>query len=75
MDTRRQSQEITKLKLKLRAEKIGRMELQAENQAIRNALHAMEQSLVGHKRPTRMCNMKGLSVKWRVTKRLGKHNA
>ena len=49
MDTRRQSQEITELKLKLRAEKIGRAELQAENQAIRNALREMEQSLVEHK--------------------------
>ena len=45
-DTKEQSQEIMKLKIKLRAEKIGRAELQAENQSIRNALHAMEQSLV-----------------------------
>ena len=36
------------LKIKLRAEKIGRAELQAENQSIRDALHAMEQSLVEH---------------------------
>ena len=49
MDTGKQSQEITELKLKLRAEKIGRAELQAENQAIRNALRKMEQSLVEHK--------------------------
>ena len=49
MDTGRQSQEITELKLKLRAEKIGRVELQAENQAIRNALREMDQSLVEHK--------------------------
>ena len=49
MDTGRQSQEIIELKLKLRAEKIGRAELQAENQAIRNALCEMEQSLVEHK--------------------------
>ena len=49
MDTRRQSQEITELKLKLRAEKIRRAELQAENQAVRNALREMEQSLVEHK--------------------------
>ena len=49
MDKWRQSQEISKLKLKLRAEKIGRAELQAENQSIRNAFHAMEQSLVEHK--------------------------
>ena len=38
----RQSQEITELKLKLRAEKIGRAELQAEYQAIWNALREME---------------------------------
>ena len=49
MDTERQSQEITELKLKLRAEKIGRAELQVENQSIRNALHMMEQSLKEHK--------------------------
>ena len=49
MDMWKQSQEITELKLKLRAEKIGRAELQTENQSIRNALHAMEQSLVEHK--------------------------
>ena len=34
---------------KLRVEKIGRVELQAENQAIWNALREMEQSLVEHK--------------------------
>ena len=49
MDTGRQSQEITELKLKLKAEKIGQVELQAKNQAIRNALREMEQSLVEHK--------------------------
>ena len=49
MDTGKQSHEITKLKLKLKAEKIGKAELQAENQAIRNALREMEQSLVEHK--------------------------
>ena len=48
-DTKEQSQEITELKLKLRAEKIERAELQVENQSIRNAFHAMEQSLVEHK--------------------------
>ena len=48
-DTKEQSQKITKLKIKLRAEKIGRVKLQAENQSIRNALHEMEQSLVEHK--------------------------
>ena len=45
MDIGRQSQEITELKLKLRAEKIGRVELQVKNQSIRNTLHAKEQSL------------------------------
>ena len=49
IDIGKQSQEITELKLKLRAEKIGRTELQSENQSIRNALHAMELSLVEHK--------------------------
>ena len=49
MDTGKQSQEITELKLKLRAEKIGRVELQAENLAIQNAFCEMEQSLVEHK--------------------------
>ena len=42
MDIGKQSKEITELKLKLKAEKIGRAELQAENQSIWNALHAME---------------------------------
>ena len=49
MDTRMQSQEITELKFKLRAEKIGQAELRAENQSIQNAFWAMEQSLVKHK--------------------------
>ena len=49
IDIGKQSQEITKLKFKLRAEKIGQAELRAKNQLIRNALHAMEQSLVEHK--------------------------
>ena len=48
-DTKEQSQEITKLKIKIRAEKIGWAELQVENQSIWNALHAMEQSLIEHK--------------------------
>ena len=47
-DTEEQSQKIAKLKIKLRAEKIGRAELRAENQSIRDALHVMEQSLVEH---------------------------
>ena len=34
MDIGKQSQEITKLKLKLKAKKIGRVELQVENQSI-----------------------------------------
>ena len=49
MDTEKESQEIMELKLKLRAKKIGRAELQAKNQAIRNALRGMEQSLIEHK--------------------------
>ena len=49
MDTRKQFQEITEPKLKLRVEKIGRAKLQVENQAIRNALREMEQSLLEHK--------------------------
>ena len=48
-DTGKQSQEITELRLKLRAEKIEQTELQAENQAIQNALCEMERSLVEHK--------------------------
>ena len=48
-DMGKQSQEIAKLKIKLKAEKIGRAELRAENQSIRDALHAMEQSLLEHK--------------------------
>ena len=48
MDMEKQSQEIAELKIKLRAEKIGRAELRAENQSIRDAFHAMEQSLVEH---------------------------
>ena len=48
-DTKEQSREVTELKFKLRAEKIGRAELRAENRSIQNALRAMEQSLVEHK--------------------------
>ena len=44
----KQSQEVAKLKIKLRAEKIGWAELRVENQLIRDALHAMEQSLIEH---------------------------
>ena len=36
------------MKLKLRAEKIERAELRAENQSIRGAIQVMEQSLVKH---------------------------
>ena len=49
MDMGKQSQEIAELKIQLRAERIGRAELQVENQSIRDALRAMEQSLVEHK--------------------------
>ena len=47
-DMGKQSQEIAELKIKLRAEKIRRVELRAENQSIRDALRAMEQYLVEH---------------------------
>ena len=49
MDIGKQFQEITELKFKLRAKKIGRAELRAKNQSIQNALQAMEQSLIEHK--------------------------
>ena len=45
----KQSLEITELRIKLRAEKIRRAELRAENQSIRDALRTMKQSLVEHK--------------------------
>ena len=48
MDMEKQSQEIAELRIKLRAEKIGRAELRTENQSIRDALHPMEQSLIKH---------------------------
>ena len=48
MDTGKQSQEITKIRFELKAKKIGQAELRAENQSIRNAIHAMEQSLEEH---------------------------
>ena len=41
-DMGKDSQEIKELKIKLRAERIGRTELQAENQSILDAFHAME---------------------------------
>ena len=48
-DTIERSQEIMELKFKLRAERIERAELQAENQVVRNAIRALEQSLEEHK--------------------------
>ena len=48
MDMGKQSQEIAKLKIKLRTEKIGWAELRTENQSIRDALRTIEQSLVEH---------------------------
>ena len=48
IDVGKHSQEIAELKIKLRAERISRTELQAENQSILNALRVMEQSLVEH---------------------------
>ena len=47
-DMRECSQKNAELKLKLRAGKIEQAELRAENQSIRDAIQAMEQSLVGH---------------------------
>ena len=41
-DTKEHSQEITELKFKLRAERIERAELQVENQAVQNAIRALE---------------------------------
>ena len=49
VDTKKHSQEITELKFKLGAERIERAELRAENQAVRNAIRALEQSLEEHK--------------------------
>ena len=48
-DTKERSREITELKFKMRAERIERAELRAENQAIWNAIRALEQSLEEHK--------------------------
>ena len=48
-DTKEHFQEITELKFKLRAERIERAELRAENQPVRNAIRALEQSLEEHK--------------------------
>ena len=41
-NTKEHSQEVTELKLKLRAERIKREELRAENQAVWNAIRALE---------------------------------
>ena len=49
VDTNECSQEIIELKFKLRAERIERAELRAENQAVWNAIRALEQSLKEHK--------------------------
>ena len=43
------SQEVAELKFKLKAKRIERAELQAENQSVRNAIKALEQSLEEHK--------------------------
>ena len=48
-DTKECSQEITEFKFKLRAERIERAELQAENQVVWNAIRVLEQSLEEHK--------------------------
>ena len=49
VDAKERSQEIAELKFKLKAERIERAELQAENQSIWNAIRALEQSLEEHK--------------------------
>ena len=49
VDTKECSQEIIELKFKLRAERIERTELRVENQAVWNAIRALEQSLEEHK--------------------------
>ena len=49
VDTREWTWEITELKFNLRARKIGHVELRAENQLVRDAFRAMEQSLREHK--------------------------
>ena len=48
-DAKKRSQEITELKFQLRVERIERIELRAENQAVRNAIRVLEQSLEEHK--------------------------
>ena len=48
IDMGKHSQENAKLKIKLRAERISRAELHAENQSILDVLRAMKQSLVEH---------------------------
>ena len=48
-DKKKYSQETTELKFKPRAERIKREELRAKNQAVRNAIRALEQSLEEHK--------------------------
>ena len=48
-DAKECSHEITKLKFQRNAERIERAELRAENQAVRNAIRALEQSLEEHK--------------------------
>ena len=49
VDTKEHSQEITKLKFKLRVERIERVELRVENQVVQNAIRFLEQSLEEHK--------------------------
>ena len=41
-DTKEHSQETTELKFKLRAERIERGELRAENQTVQNSIRALE---------------------------------
>ena len=48
-DTKEHFQEITKLKFKLKAERIEQVELRVENQVVRNVIRSLEQSLEEHK--------------------------
>ena len=49
VDAKERSQEVAKLKFKLKAERIEQAELQVENQSVQNTIRALEQSLEEHK--------------------------
>ena len=83
-DMGKHSQENAELKIKLKAERISRAELQAENRSILDALRAMEQSLVEHENfiielqgenAYQNVMLRGLSPKRRGIERLGRHSA